>query len=113
MRVAFVEENPDLVKVLEDDGSLMIGRVMGFEGDFIEGRGRIEASPGRIRVSEMSPGLDGSVLLRYHSVPYLTTSPPVALESERRLDDPVPFIRLRPPAGTSAVELELRVPVGR
>jgi hypothetical protein len=109
----FCEANPDLVKVLEDDGSLMIGRVMGFEGDFIEGKGRIEASAGRIRVSEMSPGLDGSVLLRYHSVPYLTTSPPVALESERREDDPVPFIRLRPPAGTSAVELELRVPVGR
>ena len=109
----FCEANPDLVKVLEDDGSLMIGRVMGFEGDFIEGKGRIEASAGRIRVREMSPGLDGSVLLRYHSVPYLTTSPPVALESERREDDPVPFIRLRPPAGTRAVELELRVPVGR
>jgi hypothetical protein len=109
----FCEENPDLVKVVEDDGSLMIGRVIGFEGDFIEGKGRVEASAGRIRVSDMSPGLDGSVLLRYHSVPYLTTSPPVALESERREDDPVPFIRLRPPAGTSAVELELRVPVGR
>ena len=100
------------MKVLEDDGTLMIGRVMGFEGDFIEGKGRIEASAGRIRVSDISPGLDGSVLLRYHSVPYLTTSPPVALEPERREDDPVPFIRLRPPAGTSGVELELRCPVG-
>ena len=109
----FCQQNPDLVKVLDDDGALMIGRVMGFEGDFIEGQGRIEASAGRIRVSDMSPGLDGSVLLRYHSVPYLTTSPPVALESERREDDPVPFIRLRPPAGTSAVELELRFPAGR
>ena len=109
----FCQENPDLVKVLEDDGVILLGRVMGFEGDFIEGKGRVEASAGRIRVREMSPGLDGSVLLRYHSVPYLTTSPSVALESERRLDDPVPFIRLRPPAGTSAVELELRVPVGR
>jgi hypothetical protein len=109
----FCRENPDLVNVLEDDGTILIGRVMGFEGDFIEGKGRIEASGGRIRVHEMSPGLDGSVLLRYHSVPYLTTSPPVKLESERREDDPVPFIRLRPPAGTSAVELELRVPVGR
>ena len=108
----FCQANPDLVKVLDGDGTVLIGRVMGFDGDFIEGTGRIEASAGRIRVREMSPGLDGSVVLRYHSVPYLTTSPPVALESERREDDPVPFIRLRPPAGTSDVELELRVPVG-
>ena len=109
----FCKDNPDLVKVLEDDGTFLIGRVIGFEGDFIEGGGRIEASPGRIRVRDLSPGLDGSVLLRYHSVPYLTTSPPVALEPERREDDPVPFIRLRPPAGTRTVELELRVPAGR
>ncbi len=52
-------------------------------------------------------------MLRYHSVPYLTTSPPVACEPEYREDDPVPFIRLRPPAGTSDVELELHFPVGR
>ena len=109
----FCQENPDLVKLLEDDGTLLIGRVIGFEGDFIEGSGRVEASPGRIRVRDLSPGLDGSVLLRYHSVPYLTTSPPVALEPERREDDPVPFIRLRPPAGTNGVDLELHLPVGR
>ncbi len=30
-------------KVLEDDGSVLIGRVVGFEGDFIEGKGRVEA----------------------------------------------------------------------
>ncbi len=90
--------------------SLLIGRVMGFEGDFIEGGGRVEASPGRIRVSDLSPGLDGSVLLRYHSVPYLKASPSVALEPEYREDDPVPFIRLRPPAGTRGVELEIKLP---
>jgi hypothetical protein len=106
----FCEENPDLVKVLDDDGYVLIGRVVGFEGDFIEGGGRVEASPGRIRLSELSPGLDGSVLLRYHSVPYLKASPSVALEAEKREDDPVPFIRLRPPAGTRSVELELKLP---
>jgi len=109
----FCAENPDLVKVLEDDGFVLIGRVVGFEGDFIEGAGRVEASAGRIRVSDLSPGLDGSVLLRYHSVPYLTTSPSVAFERECHEDDPVPFIRLRPPAGTRSVELEMRLPVGR
>jgi hypothetical protein len=109
----FCQENPEVVKVLEDDGTVLIGRVIGFEGDFIEGSGRIEASAGRIRINELSPGLDGSVLLRYHSVPYLTASPRVALEPERHEEDPVPFIRMRPPAGTSSVELELHFPVGR
>ena len=99
-----------MIKVLVDDGYVLIGRVMGFEGDFIEGGGRVEASPGRIRVSDLSPGLDGSVLLRYHSVPYLKASPSVALEAEKREDDPVPFIRLRPPAGTRSVDLEIKLP---
>jgi hypothetical protein len=107
----FCEQNPDLVKVLEDDGTVLIGRVVGFEGDFIEGGGRVVASPGLIRVHDLSPGLDGSVLLRYHSVPYLKASPSVALErAEYREDDPVPFIRLRPPAGTRTVELEIKLP---
>ena len=111
--VRFCRENPDLVRILEDDGTVLIGRVVGFEGAVIEGKGRVEAEPGRIRVRDMSPGLDGSVVLRYHSVPYLTTSPSVACEPEYREDDPVPFIRLRPTPGTSEVELELHFPVGR
>ena len=87
--------------------TMLIGRVDGFEGDFIEG-GRVEAAPGRLRFRDLTPGLDGSVVLRYHSVPYLRARPAVAIdEPEYREDDPVPFIRLRPPAGTSDVELEL------
>ena len=109
----FCLENPDLVKVVEDDGTVLIGRIIGFEGDFIVGGGQIEARHGRIRIRELSPGLDGSVVLRYHSVPYLSTSPSVACEPEYREDDPVPFIRLRPPAGTSGIDLEMHFPVGR
>ena len=87
-----------------------MGESWDFEGDFIEGEGRVEASPGEFAFSDLSPGLDGSVLLRYHSVPYLKASPSVALEPEYREDDPVPFIRLRPPAGTRSVELEIKLP---
>jgi hypothetical protein len=65
---------------------------------------------GQIRVQGMSPGLDGTVVLRYHSVPYLRAQSPVDCEREYREDDPVPFIRLRPPPGTRDVELELRFP---
>jgi hypothetical protein len=111
--VRFCRDNPDLVRVLEEDRPLLVGRVVGFEGAVMEGAARVEAGPGRIHVREMSPGLDGSVVLRYHSVPYLTTSPSVACDSEYREDDPVPFIRLRPAPGTSEVELELHLPVGR
>ena len=100
----------DLIQVLDDDGIVLIGRVLGFEGDFLREMDEWKPPPGRIRISEMSPGLDGWVVLRYHSVPYLTTSPKVVCEPEFREDDPVPFIRLRPPPGTSEVELELRLP---
>jgi len=109
----FCERNSDLVQVLADDQTVLIGRILGSGGDFIEGSGRLESAAGRIRVREMSPGLDGSVVLRYHFVPYLATRPKVVCEPEYREDDPVPFIRLRPPPGTSDVELTLQLPVGR
>ncbi len=108
----FCRENSDLVRVLEDDGTLLMGQVLGFGGDFIEGSGKVVAEWGRIRVSGLSPGLDGSVVLRYHSVPCLTTQPTVACEPDYRDDDPVPFIRLRPPPGTSEVELKMQFPFG-
>ena len=110
MRERFCQDNGDLIEVLDDDGIVLIGRVLGFAGDFLSGDGKVEATPGRIRLRELVPGLDGWVVLRYHSVPYLTTKPTVACQPEYREDDPVPFIRLRPPPGTSEVELELRLP---
>jgi hypothetical protein len=103
----FCRANPDLVKVLEDDGVVLVGRVLGFEGDAIEGSARVTAEPGRLRVREMSPGVDGSILLRYHSVPSLRARPSVPLEPRFEEGDPVPFILLRPPAGVSEVELEM------
>jgi hypothetical protein len=106
----FCRANPDLIQIKEDDGTLLIGRVVGFGGDTIRGGAKVEAEGGRIHVREMSPGLDGTVVLRYHSVPCLTTKPSVACEPEYLEEDPVPFLRLRPPAGTRDVELELVLP---
>ncbi len=106
----FCRANPDLIEIKDDDGTLLIGRVVDFGGDTIRGEAIVEAEPGRIRVREMSPGLDGSVVLRYHSVPCLTTRPLVACEPEYLEEDPVPFLRLRPPAGIREVELELVLP---
>ena len=109
----FCRDNPDLVHIVEDDGTVMFGRVVGFEGAFLEGTGRVEAKAGALRLHGLTPGLDGTVVLRYHFVPCLRARPGVAIEQEYREDDPVPFIRLRPTPGTSDVELKLHLPIGR
>ncbi len=106
----FCKNNPDLIRIVEDDGELLIGRVNGFGGHAIRGQARVEASPGRLRVRDMVPDLDGSVVLRYHFVPCLTTSSPVACEPEFLEEDPVPFIRLRPAPGIQDVEVKMAVP---
>jgi hypothetical protein len=106
----FCYSNTELVQVLDDDGTLLIGRVKGFEGEAIVGSAKIVAEPGKLQIREMAPGLDGSVVLRYHSVPSLRARPPIPLESRFEEGDPVPFILLRPPPGTMEVDLEMACP---
>ncbi len=106
----FCEANPDLVDILDDDGTLIFGRVKGSGGDTIRGRATVSTGDGRLHVHDLTPDLDGCVVLRYHFVPYLRATPQVACEPEILEDDPVPFIRLRPPAGVRDVELELVPP---
>ena len=106
----FCRSNPDLITILDDDGALLIGRVLGFGGDAIEGRATVTAEAGRLRVRDLTPGVDGSIVLRYHSVPCLRARPPVPLELRQEEGDPVPFIGLRPPSGTREVELEMVAP---
>jgi hypothetical protein len=109
----FCKENPDLVRVLADDGVVLLGRLEGFEGDFLEGSGRVLAAAGVLELHDLTPGVNGTVVLRYHWVPYLRARPEVAIEQELREDDPVPFIRLRPAPGVRDVELRLHFPGGR
>lgn len=107
----FCRSNPDLATVLEDDGTVLIARIRGFEGDAVRGKARVTAEPGRLTVREMTPELDGSVVLRYHSVPSLQAQPAVPMDAVYEEGDPVPFIRLRPPPGVSEVELEMIPPL--
>jgi hypothetical protein len=107
---AFCQANPDLVKVVDDDGKLLFGRVLGFEGGAISGTATVEATPGRLRVTGVAPGLDGKVVLRYHSVPCLRIYPPVDWAPVLLDGDPVPFIGLSGDPGT--VTLEIRFPPG-
>jgi hypothetical protein len=104
----FCRANSDLIDVQADDGAVAIGRVTGFPGAAIEGSADVEATPARLRVSNMRDGVDGTVVLRYHSAPCLRIDPPVAWEPVFLEGDPVPFIRLRSPPG--AVTFELRFP---
>jgi hypothetical protein len=106
----FCRSNPDLITVLDDDGSVLIGTVHGFEGATIVGAAHVTAEPGRLHVRSMSPGVDGSIVLRYHSVPSLRARPPIPLDRRFEEGDPVPFIGLRPPPGTSEVDLEMVAP---
>jgi hypothetical protein len=107
----FCRSYPDLVEILEDDGVVLIGRVLGFEGDAIVGSAQVKSEPGRLTVSDLTPGVDGTVVLRYHSVPSLKARPAIALETWKGEGDPVPFLSLRPPPGLREVELEMDFPV--
>ena len=106
---AFCRANPDLIRVTDDDGLVLIGRVTGFEGAAIVGKAEVEATPGRLKVTRAEAGVDGFVILRYHSVPCLRADPPVPWEPVHLEDDPVPFIKFRP---TSDVTFSLRIPPG-
>ena len=97
---AFCRANPDLVRIVEDDGGLMLGRVLGFEGATIRGKAEVTATPNRIEVRDAVAGDDGLVVLRYHAVPLLRSDPPVDWEPVYLEDDPVPFIAFRPNGGT-------------
>ena len=91
---------------------MLLGRVIGFAGPAIQGKAEVMASPGKLRVTQVEGGLDGTVVLRYHSVPCLRTDPPVEWEPVYLEDDPVPFIKLRPPQ-SGTVTFEMRLPPGR
>jgi hypothetical protein len=87
--------NPDLIEVIAESGPLIFGRVKGFSGAAISGKAKVVSEPGRLTLTDLEPGVDGLVVLRYHSVPYLRVDPPRPLEEVRLEDDPVPFVGLR------------------
>jgi hypothetical protein len=102
---SFCRANPDLVDVLADDGLLLFGKVKGFEGDAIVGTAEVKVETGRLVVEHATAGVDGTVVLRYHSQPCLRAQGPVSWDSVYLERDPVPFIRLKPPLGRVTLEL--------
>ncbi|WP_337176930.1 hypothetical protein [Paludisphaera sp.] len=108
--VRIVSSHPDLFTVLAREGPFVFARVLGFEGDAIRGSADVEIAPGRLIARDMSPDLDGYVVLRYHSVPSMRARPAAAVDEEFAEGDPVPFIRIRPEAGIPEVTLEMAPP---
>lgn len=108
---AFCQANPDLATVLDDDGTILVAKISGFEGDAISGEATVTATPGRLTVRNMVADLDGSVVLRYHHVPSLRAHPDVPVDAQFEEEDPVPFIRIRPQEGVDEVELEMVPPI--
>lgn len=107
---AFCRTNSDLIETLDDDGTVLIGRVRGYSGAAVVGRAEVQARPGELVVRNAEGGVDGSVVLRYHSVPCLRIDPPADWDEVFLEDDPVPFLRLRPPPGS--VTFRMRFPPG-
>ncbi|WP_435021396.1 hypothetical protein TA3x_002352 [Tundrisphaera sp. TA3] len=93
--VRFCRANPDLIRIVDESGPVLIGRVIGFEGATIRGTAAVEARPGRLVVRDAKPGPDGLVVLRYHHTPRLRATPPAVIEPITLEADPVPFIGLR------------------
>jgi hypothetical protein len=94
--IQFCVDHPDLFQIVEERGSLLLGRVVGYGGDAIRGIAEVHAEPGTLRVRALSGDLDGLAVLRYHFVPCLRSTPSVPLVPVYLEDDPVPFIGIRP-----------------
>src|SRR5262249_7081834 len=103
---SFCRSNPDLIQVLDDDGTVLIGRVVGYPGATIRGRADVAAEPGRLRVEGATAEVDGLLVLRYHFVPHLRCRPPARVEPVSLAGDPVPFIGIRPQGATLTLELD-------
>lgn len=123
--LAFCRSHPDLIEVRNVQtieiptldvrtgrvsmyqSELLFGWIKGYGGATIQGWARVIAEPGRLKIEgARGDELDGLVVLRYHSLPYLKSTPPIRLEPVRRADDPVPFIGFRPPPGDFTLELD-------
>jgi hypothetical protein len=85
---------------------LIFATIKGYGRAASRGSARVEAAPGRLRISDAQPDeLDGRVVLRYHHVPRLRSRPQIQIEPVRLGDDPVSFIGIRPPPGSTTLEL--------
>jgi len=109
----FCLANPDLVKVVSHRENILIGRVDGYPGPAIRGQAKVVAEPGRLTVSEMRPGLDRLVVLRYHVVPGMRCRPDMPIVAVLQADDPVPFVALKPGPGQTEAVLDIGFPPGR
>jgi len=86
---------PGLVRLDRRVGPFLLLRAMRTPSWFSRGEGRLEARPGTIRCTNVR---GDEVVLKYHLIEGLRSTPPLRLLPERVLDDPIPFIRIERPS---------------
>ena len=107
---AFCQRNPDRCEIVAERSPILVVKLRGFEGETIRGSAEVTASAGRLVVAPGPDDVDEPIVLRYHSVPGLRSTPPGLLRAVEMSGDPVPFIGLRRPEGPSTIEIEWDAP---
>lgn len=93
------------VNAAEEFGSVRCFRVASPPGYFLEGSGRVEASWNRLRLSGLS-STTGRVVVSYHWVDGLASTPPVRLVRVDTAGDPAGFIGIEDPPAEVEIRLE-------
>lgn len=98
-----LEGLPDLFTLDRRLGPLSLFVGKGERSWFLEGKGRVKASFGRLELAEVE---GETVVLKYHWISGLVAEPATVIESRQILDDPIPFIVLKNPPRELVLRLE-------
>ena len=69
---------------------------------FLQGAGKIEVAPGRLKASDVR---DREIILKYHWVEGLQGVPPAKMIPVNMHDDPIPFIKIVDPPATFTLQI--------
>ena len=116
--VRFCREHPELVRIIAEheeqvrtfdprtnrigtvSSPLLFARILVNPGPVLRGKAEVKTSPGVIQVNEaQADELDGLVVLRYHLLPRVRSTPPIPIKPVELPGDPVPFIGFEPVSG--------------
>ena len=106
----FCQRNPDRCEIVAERSPILVVKLRGFEGDAIRGSAEVRASAGRLVVTPALDDVDEPIVLRYHSVPGLRSTPPGLLRAVEMPGDPVPFIGLQGSDGPVTIEWDAPPP---
>jgi hypothetical protein len=87
---------PDLVSLDHRIGTVHLMKVTQPFNWFLKGSGNVEVGWNMIRCTNVS---GDEIMLKYHWTTGLVSNPPLRIDPEKVLDDPIPFIKIiNPPS---------------